>query len=120
MIFFPERNQNRPLFGATQAMILRGQKDAEKRVGLFLSIFFITGVVSELIVTVLVHHIIIITISSLSALAFGVSSIIIDVFHISPHYVHASTKVFMFLLFEVYTYIVCHYLQQTDMKCMPW
>ena len=44
-------NENRPLFGATQAMILEGQKDAKKRIFLFVSIFIITGVMSELIIT---------------------------------------------------------------------
>ena len=47
----PERNENTPLFGATQAMILEGQNDAKKRVFLFLSIFFLTGIISKFIIT---------------------------------------------------------------------
>ena len=41
-----EQNETTPLYGATQAMILEGQKDAKKRVFLFLTVFFITGCVS--------------------------------------------------------------------------
>ena len=41
-----EQNETTPLYGATQAMILEGQKDAKKRVLLFLTVFSITGCVS--------------------------------------------------------------------------
>ena len=41
---FTEQNETTPLFGATQAMILEGQKDAKKRVFLFLVVFLITGI----------------------------------------------------------------------------
>ncbi|CAI8027914.1 hypothetical protein GBAR_LOCUS15900 [Geodia barretti] len=36
-------SENTPLYGATRAMILAGQKDAKKRVFLFLTIYVITG-----------------------------------------------------------------------------
>ena len=36
-------NENTPLYGATQAMILAGHKDAKKRVLLFFSVYVITG-----------------------------------------------------------------------------
>ena len=42
-----ENNENTPLYGATLAMILAGQKDAKKRVFLFFSIYFITGMASK-------------------------------------------------------------------------
>ena len=44
-----ENNENTPLYGATRAMILAGQKDAKKRVFLFFSIFFVVGLISELL-----------------------------------------------------------------------
>ena len=40
---FTEQNETMPLFGATQTVILEGQKAAKKRVFLFLAVFFITG-----------------------------------------------------------------------------
>ncbi|CAI8022377.1 hypothetical protein GBAR_LOCUS13152 [Geodia barretti] len=45
MILTQENNENTPLYGATRAMILAGQKDAKKRVFLFFSVFFVTGFV---------------------------------------------------------------------------
>ncbi|CAI8022378.1 hypothetical protein GBAR_LOCUS13152 [Geodia barretti] len=45
MIVTQENNENTPLYGATRAMILAGQKDAKKRVFLFFSVFFVTGFV---------------------------------------------------------------------------
>ena len=47
-IFISENNENTPLYGATQAMILAGHKDAKKRVLLFFSIYVITGTMSKL------------------------------------------------------------------------
>ena len=44
---FSGTNESVTVYGATQAMILAGQKDAKKRVFLFFIIYFITGVVSE-------------------------------------------------------------------------
>ncbi|CAI8022380.1 hypothetical protein GBAR_LOCUS13152 [Geodia barretti] len=46
MIVTQENNENTPLYGATRAMILAGQKDAKKRVFLFFSVFFVTGFVT--------------------------------------------------------------------------
>ncbi|CAI8022381.1 hypothetical protein GBAR_LOCUS13152 [Geodia barretti] len=46
MILTQENNENTPLYGATRAMILAGQKDAKKRVFLFFSVFFVTGFVT--------------------------------------------------------------------------
>ena len=43
-----ENTENTPLYGATRAMILAGQKDAKKRVFLFFSIFFVVGLISAL------------------------------------------------------------------------
>ena len=43
-----ENNESTPLYGATRAMILAGQKDAKKRVFLFFSIFFVVGLISAL------------------------------------------------------------------------
>ena len=45
---FPERNGSIPFNRATLVMILEGQKDAKHRVLLFLSIFFVTGLMSML------------------------------------------------------------------------
>ena len=36
-------SENRPLCGATQAMVLQGQNNARKRVCLFFTIYIITG-----------------------------------------------------------------------------
>ena len=48
--FTLENNENTPLYGATQAMILAGQKDAKKRVFLFFAVYVITGSTSEFFV----------------------------------------------------------------------
>ncbi|CAI8027048.1 hypothetical protein GBAR_LOCUS15487 [Geodia barretti] len=41
-----ENNNNATLYGATQAMILAGQKDAKKRVFIFFTIYIISGVMT--------------------------------------------------------------------------
>ena len=46
-IIFAENNENSPLYGATQAMILAGQKDAKKRVFFFFVVYIISGAMSE-------------------------------------------------------------------------
>ncbi|CAI8027916.1 hypothetical protein GBAR_LOCUS15900 [Geodia barretti] len=43
MMLTQGNSENTPLYGATRAMILAGQKDAKKRVFLFLTIYVITG-----------------------------------------------------------------------------
>ena len=47
---FSERDENRPLCGATQAMVLQGQKDARRRVCLFFTIYIITGFMGIVII----------------------------------------------------------------------
>ena len=42
-----ENNENTPLYGANQAMILAGQKAANKRIFLFFAVYIITGAMSE-------------------------------------------------------------------------
>ena len=51
-----ENNESTPLYGATRAMILAGQKDAKKRVFLFFSIFFVVGIISELLYIIDLLH----------------------------------------------------------------
>ena len=46
-VIFVENNENTALYGANQAMILAGQKDAKKRVFLFFAVYIITGAMSE-------------------------------------------------------------------------
>ena len=41
-----ERNEHSAAYRATQAMVLEGQYDAKKRVLLFISIYFVTGITS--------------------------------------------------------------------------
>ena len=50
-IFLSERNENTPLYGATQAMILEGQRDAKRRVLLFFFSYILTGGMSEVVVS---------------------------------------------------------------------
>lgn len=45
---FIGKNENTPLCGANLSMILAGHKDAKKRVFLFISVYFITGITSKL------------------------------------------------------------------------
>ena len=40
-------NENTPLYGANQAIILAGHKEAKKRVLVFFSVYFISGAMSE-------------------------------------------------------------------------
>ena len=40
-------NENTPLYGANQAIILAGHKEAKKRVLVFFSVYLITGAMSE-------------------------------------------------------------------------
>jgi hypothetical protein len=46
MILTKKNNENTPLNGATQAMILAAHKDAKKRVLIFFSVYFISGAMS--------------------------------------------------------------------------
>ena len=44
---FPGYTEHAPIFGATRAKILEGQKGAKRRVLLFFSIYIISGITSE-------------------------------------------------------------------------
>jgi hypothetical protein len=47
MLLTQGSTENTPLFGATRAMILDGQKKATKRIFLFFCIYFVTGIISS-------------------------------------------------------------------------
>ena len=44
-------NETTPLNGATRAMVVEGQREAKKRVLIFISIYVVTGAMSKYIAT---------------------------------------------------------------------
>ena len=93
-----------PLFRATRAKILEGQKRAKKRVLFFFMIYIISGVISEgnaikIMFTVIVQI--------LSAIAFGIDNIIVPVLMKAHHALYSPStrqRVYVLLLLEVYNY----------------
>ena len=96
-----DNNENTPLYGATRAMILAGQKDAKKRVFLFISIFFVTGIISQSLYMqlcdlfhVLCYH---------TASSLGIKSIVFLMKNHNHHinYHEVEKEMFISFIFEV-------------------
>ena len=96
-----ERNEHSTAYRATQAMILEGQYDARKRVFLFISIYFVTGITSKcrrIYILMLLH--------TLAAFVLGVTGIVIVFTDYHTNYAYDKISDHKVMI-GIYTFLLC-------------